>query len=104
MALDNLHWLICHETKRKEIKLLRSISPIYSLVHFNDCQEHLTMKNAQVFILAMRLQSFILRSFLILLRNSFITFSFISFALMLSASSVSNYLSFSLSPIIPMFS
>ena len=65
-----------------------------SLVHFKNGPEYLKRRTAKVFILLIRflLYSFVLSSFLVLLRYSFLIFSFIITYLMVSASNISKYL------------
>ena len=73
--------------------VLRSIC-LFSLVLIKKGPEYLTSGTAQVFILLIRflLDSFVSSSFLVLLRNSFWIFPFISTCLMVSTSKMPNYL------------
>ena len=74
--------------------VLWSICLCSSLVHFKKSPEYLTRGTAQVFIPLIRflLDSFVSSSLLVLLRNSFLIFSFISTCLMVSASKIPKYL------------
>ena len=80
--------------------VLWSICLSYSLVHFKKGPEYLTRGTASVFIpLKKFLQhSFILSSFLVILRYYFLIFSFISTCLIVSASKMPKYLHVSFSP------
>ena len=86
--------------------VLWSISLSSSLVHFKNGPEYLTKETAQVFIRFIRLQLFSLISsnFLILLRYSFLIFSFISNCLMVSASNIVKYFYVSFSSGVLIFS
>ena len=77
-----------------------------SLVHFKVCPEYLTRSIAQVSIPLIRfpLHSFVSSSFLVLLRYSFLIFSFISPCLIVSASKMPKYLYVSFSPSVLIFS
>ena len=79
---------------------LLSICLSYSLVHFKKGPEYLTSETAQVFIHVIRflLHSFVSSSFLVLLRYSFLIFSFISTCLMVPASKMPKYLYVSFYP------
>ena len=69
-------------------------------MHFRKGPEYLTRVAAQVFIPLVRflLHSFVSSSFLVLLKYSFLIFSFISTCLMVLASKMSKYLYVSFSP------
>ena len=73
--------------------VLWSICFSSSFVHFKNVTEYLTRGTAQVFIPLIRFlpHSFVWSSFLILLRHSFLIFSFISTCLMVSASNLLKY-------------
>ena len=77
-----------------------SICSSSSLVNFKNGPDYLTWSTAQVFIPSIRflLYSFVSRSFLVLLRYSFLIFSFIFACLMVSASKMPKYLWVSFSP------
>ena len=85
--------------------VLGSICLSSSLVHFKKGPEYLTMGTAQVFITLIRFlqHSFVSSSFLVLLRYSFLIFSFISTCLMVSASKIPKYLYVSFSLIFSWF-
>ena len=70
------------------------ISLISSLVHFKNGPKYLMREAAQVFIPLIRiwLYSFVSSSFNVLLRYSFLIFSFISTYLLVSASNIPRYL------------
>ena len=84
------------------VLILWSISLNSSLVHFKNGYEYLKNRTTSVFILLMRFlqQSLVSRNFLVLLRFSFIIFSFISAYLMMSASNISEQFYFSSSVLI----
>ena len=70
-----------------------------SLVHFKNCPKYLIRGTAQVFIPLMRfLLCLISSSFLVLMRYSFLIFSFISPCLIVSVSNIRKYLKLSFSP------
>ena len=79
--------------------VLWSIPLIFSLDHFMNGQNYLTRRTAQVFTPFSRFlpQSLVLRSFLVLLKYTFLTFSFIYVCLMIYASNIPKYLQFSFS-------
>ena len=80
--------------------VLRPIWLSFSLVPFKKGSEYLTRITDQVFIPLIRclLDSFVSSSFLVLLRYSFLIFSFISTCLMISTSKMPNYSLVSFSP------
>ena len=80
--------------------VLWSICLSSSLIHIKKVPEYLTGGTAQVFIPLIRFlqHSFVSSSFLVLLRYSFLIFSFISTCLMVSASKMPKYLYVSFSP------
>ena len=77
-----------------------------SLVHFKNGPEYLTIRTAQVYIPFIRflLYSLVSSNFLVLLRYSFESFSFISTCLMVPVSNISMYLHASFSPCVQIFS
>ena len=79
--------------------VLWSICLCSSLVHLRKGPDYLTSGTAHVFIPLIRflLLSFVLSSFLVLLRCSFLILSFISTCLMVSASKIPKYLQVSFS-------
>ena len=65
---------------------------VFSLVHFKKSPEYLTRGPAYVPLMRFLLQSFVSRSFLFLLRYSFLTFSFIFICSIVSTSNIPWYL------------
>ena len=79
-----------------------SICLCNSLLHFKNDPDYLTRKNTRMFIPLIRVlqQSLVLTSFLVLLRYSFLIFSFISTCLMMSAFNITHTYEFHLSLLI----
>ena len=78
----------------------------FSQVHFRNGPEYLTRGTAKVFIplIIFSLRCYISSSFLVLQRDSFLIFTFISTCLMVSAFNISKYLYVSFSPSVFIFS
>ena len=74
--------------------VLRFLCLSASFVHFKNGPKYLSSETSQMFIPLMRflLQSLVSRSFLVLLRYSFLNFPFIFLCLMVSASNIPKYL------------
>ena len=86
--------------------VLWSICLRSSLVHFKNGPGYLTRRSARVFIPFIRylLYSFVSSIVLVLLKYSFLIFSFISTCLMVSAFNISKYLNVSFSSSVLIFS